>query len=134
MSKFKLVPMEPTPEMMNALTRVASYAASWEQGYKAMLEAAPEQPVQEPVAWGNFTDDGRLVGLSQHPEDQTTWQGKKPLFASPHDTYALLRKALEALETAVSGLDQYTRQIALSDPKHPLLHSITAIRKHLGEE
>ena len=49
MSKFKLVPAEPTPEMMNALTRVASYAASWEQGYKAMLEAAP-QPAQQPEA------------------------------------------------------------------------------------
>lgn len=47
MIKFKSVPVEPTPEMMNALTRVASYAASWEQGYKAMLEAAP-QPAQQP--------------------------------------------------------------------------------------
>jgi hypothetical protein len=43
----------------------------------------PEQPEQEPVAWGNFKEDGTLVGLSQHPEDQANWMGRKPLYTTP---------------------------------------------------
>jgi hypothetical protein len=40
-------------------------------------------PVQEPVAWGNFKEDGTLVGLSQHPEDQKNWTNRKPLYITP---------------------------------------------------
>jgi hypothetical protein len=47
--------------------------------------AVPKQPapVQEPVAWGNFKEDGTLVGLSQHPEDQKNWTNRKPLYTTP---------------------------------------------------
>jgi hypothetical protein len=38
---------------------------------------------QEPVAWGNFKEDGTLVGLSQHPEDQANWTNRKPLYTTP---------------------------------------------------
>ena len=38
---------------------------------------------QEPVAWGNFKEDGTLVGLSQHPEDQKNWTNRKPLYTTP---------------------------------------------------
>ena len=41
------------------------------------------QPEQEPVAWGNFKEDGTLVGLSQHPEDQANWTNRKPLYTTP---------------------------------------------------
>ncbi|CAB5222905.1 hypothetical protein UFOVP379_42 [uncultured Caudovirales phage] len=41
------------------------------------------QPEQEPVAWGNFKEDGTLVGLSQHPEDQANWTNRKPLYTHP---------------------------------------------------
>lgn len=37
----------------------------------------------KPGAWGNFQDDGTLVGLSQHPEDQVNWAGRRPLYAPP---------------------------------------------------
>lgn len=39
--------------------------------------------VGEPVAWGNFKEDGALVGLSQHPEDQANWTNRKPLYTHP---------------------------------------------------
>jgi hypothetical protein len=45
------------------------------------LYTTPPQP--EPVAWGNFKEDGTLVGLSQHPEDQANWTNRKPLYTSP---------------------------------------------------
>ena len=45
-------------------------------------ERALAAPVQEPVAWGNFKEDGTLVGLSQHPEDQANWVGRKPLYTT----------------------------------------------------
>ena len=45
--------------------------------------ADAEQPAQEPVAWGNFKEDGTLVGLSQHHEDQENWTGLRPLYTTP---------------------------------------------------
>lgn len=47
----KLVPIDPTDEMLKALTITASLEASWASAYKAMLNAAPaaeEAPQQEP--------------------------------------------------------------------------------------
>ena len=84
-------------------------------------QQAPQQPVQEPVAWGNFTSEGTLVGLSQHTEDQTNWQGRKPLFTAPPDTDKLLRRALEALDGKYGNVADR-------------LDAIHAIRKHLGEK
>ena len=39
----------------------------------------------EPVAWGNFKDDGTpcLLSISQHPEDRANWMNPKPLFTHP---------------------------------------------------
>ena len=47
------------------------------------IDTTPPQPEQEPVAWGNFKEDGTLVGLSQHPEDQANWTNRKPLYTTP---------------------------------------------------
>ena len=60
----------------------------WWDGEKLMAKPIPldafyEPAQQEPVAWGNFKEDGTLVGLSQHPEDQANWTGRKPLYTSP---------------------------------------------------
>jgi len=49
----------------------------------ALEEALAKQEQGEPVAWGNFKEDGTLVGLSQHPEDQANWTNKKPLYTTP---------------------------------------------------
>jgi hypothetical protein len=52
-------------------------------GQRFNARAALAQPEHEPVAWGNFKEDGTLVGLSQHPEDQANWMGRKPLYTTP---------------------------------------------------
>jgi hypothetical protein len=43
----------------------------------------------EPVAWGNFLEDGTCCGLSQHQEDIARWINPRPLFLSPHPPSAL---------------------------------------------
>ena len=37
----------------------------------------------EPVAWGNFKDNGEacMLSISQHPEDRANWMNPKPLYA-----------------------------------------------------
>ncbi len=50
---------------------------------KGWAKAEKHEVSQEPVAWGNFKKDGTLVGLSQHPEDQTNWTNRKPLYTHP---------------------------------------------------
>ena len=59
-----------TPNTLQHITKIAR-------------EALAEQPAQQPVAWGNFKEDGTLVGLSQHHEDQTNWTGRRPLYTTP---------------------------------------------------
>jgi hypothetical protein len=60
------------------------FAGEFDEEIK-LLDEAIEQPApaQEPVAWGNFKEDGTLVGLSQHPEDQANWTGRRPLYTTP---------------------------------------------------
>ena len=53
------------------------------EALKSIDQAIAEAEKQEPVAWGNFKEDGTLVGLSQHPEDQANWMGRKPLYTTP---------------------------------------------------
>lgn len=43
----KLVPIEPTDEMLKTLTITASLEASWASAYKAMLNAAPAAEADE---------------------------------------------------------------------------------------
>jgi len=50
---------------------------------KGECDCGGYKPEQEPVAWGNFKEDGTLVGLSQHQEDQANWVGRKPLYTTP---------------------------------------------------
>jgi hypothetical protein len=47
------------------------------------IDTTSPQQGKEPVAWGNFKEDGTLVGLSQHPEDQANWTNRKPLYTTP---------------------------------------------------
>ena len=64
-----------------ALDYLESRGLAW--NVQIALREALAQPEQEPVAWGNFKEDGTLVGLSQHPEDQANWTNRKPLYTSP---------------------------------------------------
>lgn len=55
MTQYKLVPVEPTEEMIRAMEREWITGSSIDMAkreYKAMLATAP-QPAQEPVAWCN---------------------------------------------------------------------------------
>ena len=101
--QYKLVPVEPTPEMLKSAVQRelvdASHYGRLRDTYRTMLAAAP-QPSAEPVAWGNFKEDGTLVGLSQYPEDQTNWAGRKPLYTHPQPAK---RKPLT--EEAIDKLD-----------------------------
>jgi hypothetical protein len=49
------------------------------------LEAALEQPEQEPVAWANMKCDGTfaLLSISQHQEDRANWMHPVPLYTHP---------------------------------------------------
>jgi len=68
------------PEIEQAITSLRQAIARAE----GTLEAEKHEVSQEPVAWGNFKKDGTLVGLSQHPEDQTNWTNRKPLYTHPY--------------------------------------------------
>lgn len=50
MTTWKLVPVEPTPEMAAVFIPESCKTGSWIDGYKAMLASAPQPDVQ-PVAW-----------------------------------------------------------------------------------
>ena len=61
---------------------------------------------QEPVAWGNFKEDGTLVGLSQHPEDQKNWTNRKPLYTTPPAApVPLTDENIDRIAYALTGFD-----------------------------
>ena len=41
---WKMVPLEPTGDMLGVLTNTAAMCNSWKEGYRAMLSAAPTPP------------------------------------------------------------------------------------------
>lgn len=133
MSKLKLVPVEPTPEMLSA----AAYAPLAKSIYKAMLEAAPEQPVQEPVAWMVTTEmrDGEphtypLTGRYKDVCDVCDFGDPVPLYAAHQpDADKLLRQALDALHRLFGW-----QTLADPDDHEYAKQTITSIRKHLGKE
>ena len=54
MTKWKLVPVEPTPETIAAIEKqwtIGSAIDMAKREYKAMLEAAPQPPKSEPIAY-----------------------------------------------------------------------------------
>jgi hypothetical protein len=53
---------------------------------RAKLRALLDTPDPKIVAYGNFQDDGTLVGLSEHVEDYQNWAGRKPLTILIQDT------------------------------------------------
>ena len=66
---WKLVPVEPTPEMIRAAEFDRTYYGSVHaNSYRAMLNAAPQpaQPQQEPVAEVRLIRTGGNAGLATH--------------------------------------------------------------------
>ena len=112
---WKLVPLEPTPEMLvrgqeqYVLGHKAFLkdCAGVEDIYKTMLEAAPAAPVElEPVAWGVFYFGGkrhgklysqcytkdqvdRYIADLHHSNDYDTFRSA-PLYALPPDAAAVI--------------------------------------------
>lgn len=143
MTRYKLVPVEPTPEMIEAAASFGgSGGYSYQRGvdgakiYRDMLAAAP-QPNAEPVAWM-----GVPVLPGRHKEavfcsDKTLamqWDysghlglGRlivTPLYTHPQpDDTALLRQALEAL-TSCTGVLHWPS----------LMPTIVALRERLGDK
>ena len=133
--QYKLVPVEPTPEMLEAL-RSSVYLPNC---YKAMLEVAPE-PVQEPAAWRLLDEEasehyGKPIHVYydsadirlDHPDAKRLTALLQPVFTAPPDTGKLLRQALYVIEAWERGCDRedYWRDRA---------DTSEAIRKHFGEQ
>jgi hypothetical protein len=81
--KWKLVPIEPTPGMVDAAQHDFRWKSGWaEHAWGLMLAAAPHPSAQpaEPVAWkcveDGLPEDGELV-LCEFEEDALTKQGFK---------------------------------------------------------
>ena len=59
MTTWKLLPVEPTEEMIRAL--LGKPEDSWAEGYAAMLSAAPEPDVQPAI----YPEEARQMGLEE---------------------------------------------------------------------
>ena len=86
------------------------------------LSAALAEPEQEPVAWRFH--DGEMWCYVNHLVDLPAHKFE-PLYTHPVDDTALLRQALEALETF--------QKISDFTPAQGV-HAITALRERLGEK
>ena len=98
------------------------------------LAVAHAQKDAEPVAWAMHREDGLVFDVIC-PEEHQSYEGKYtlPLFTRPaHDDTALLRQALEAMDTCrIMGADvdgNYTKEIT---PK-VIQTAITALNERLG--
>ena len=114
MSKYKLVPVKPTTEMLVAYEKasIAPVGPISKNGYKAMLAAAPAVQV-EPVAWivrhprfcGKFTDDKETAEYWESKEQGCT----APLFLHSQPAPAIVSKMVEALESLLEVQDEGCR-------------------------
>ncbi len=77
--KTKLVPIEPTPEMVSAgyaklTTNIESNGNDMYPAYRAMIDAAPDTPPEGmmngfvPVGWGIFDGNGKLSSFTHGKE------------------------------------------------------------------
>jgi len=141
-TEWKLVPVEPTEEMIAAIQDAAF--AAWDavvasefnddlptypptyiqqQAWKAALDAAPEAPSAEPVAW--FTPGAKGVPLVSHaPMSSRSY----PVFASPPDHREVMRQAIEALR------DAHAYSVTHEEFEGGVLDVIDALRAALGEK
>jgi hypothetical protein len=92
MTTWKLVPVEPTPEMAAVFIPESCKTGSWIDGYKAMLNAAPAPDVQ-PVAW--IKKDRSSIEVSIMSSEYMVNLGFEPLYT--HPPTADVQELVEAL-------------------------------------
>lgn len=107
MTKWKLVPCEPTPEMAAVFIPESCKTGSWIDGYKAMLNAAPAPDVQ-PIAY--LYHDARIpeeahpwlhsTMLVLAPDRRPERCGETPLYL--HPPAADMQELVEALQRIVN--------------------------------
>lgn len=112
MSEWKLVPVEPTEEMLASVYSGESAAIrlGYEAIYRGMVAAVPPTPNAKPVA--TLHDDGYFTFKSA--DERTRYRAqfagwRMDVFAAPPappaDAKALLRQALDALNLACAICD-----------------------------
>lgn len=100
--KWKLVPVEPTQEMLDA----GSNHLSLTRLYKAMLAAAPEPAPQQPLAWLNLPTSG--ADRVDFAVMATDYSG--PLYPAPSAPADELREENERLREHLSALGAIAAQ------------------------
>ena len=93
---------------IEAMKQALDFLRSGDFAYPTKIATDLEQAIateessatQKPVAWGNFKEDGTLVGLSQHPEDQANWTNRKPLYIHPQSKREWVGLTNEEIEEA----------------------------------
>lgn len=127
--KYKLVPVEPTDEMIEAMCDTASaYRVDMLRAYEEALHVAP-QPRAEPVAslMTNIQSGDVEVVWSDDGFNRELWH-EAPLYTHAPDDTALLRQALYALEHPNAGLLPHKGEW------HSIQGiAIAALRERLGE-
>ena len=129
MTKYKLVPVDPTPE--HPVQELRDIGVEQDERVFARIAALSErkasqaQPVQEPYAW-EVRQGGRTFFMSAQEFTGLSFDcgSFKQLYTAPPDTDALLRQALEALEA----------DDCILWPSEKRGAAITAMRKHFGEK
>ena len=104
-SGWKLVPVEPTEEMLdsfyaNVVVQMTGTVSNFKGGYQAMLAAAPDAPSAEPVAVVDANDDGYWADILPNRSVKVG----QPLYAIPPDAaaeIARLRAEVERLTEQV---------------------------------
>ena len=99
---WKLVPVEPTRDMIAAAAKDESSKEhpTYASMYAAMLAAAPQPPVSEPVAWVLRDANNRNVKFLEWTSTPTGYRGewiKTPLYARPQPRQPLTDEQIEAL-------------------------------------
>jgi hypothetical protein len=76
------------------------------------LEAALEQPVQEPVAWMVYTQDGKSVCVTDNPADFIEWRSF-PLYTHPprREWRSLSEEEISRAYFASASHTEYARAI-----------------------
>jgi hypothetical protein len=105
MTKWRLVPVEPTEEMFDCWIEWGGKQMNYHEaigrfnvGWKRILNAAPAPDVQ-PVAWQYKKEGGGIFASDQCPADIEVWndiEWNKPLYT--HPPAADVQELVEALK------------------------------------
>lgn len=121
MSEYKLVPVEPTPKMLQVWKSMHGYSRY--NKYKAMLAAAPTLQ-GEPVAWMTHRDEPMFFATAREASAYCDHD------ENPIPLYATQQPAPDAsgLVVTLKSIEEWVMRYA--DPKHPVA---TVARKALAD-